>query len=54
VSQDALGHFLPALTFPLNTNDVPDVPSVDFDLDTPLADALLSGWSARNRGGEGS
>jgi hypothetical protein len=32
-----LGHLLPALTFPHNTRDVPDTPTVDFDLDRDLA-----------------
>ncbi|WP_435345345.1 hypothetical protein [Haloarchaeobius sp. HRN-SO-5] len=38
--QRLLGQLLPALTFPHNTRDVPDTPTVDFDLDRDLADDL--------------
>lgn len=38
--QRVLGQLLPALTFPHQTRDVPDAPSVDFDLDRRLVDDL--------------
>lgn len=46
------GHFLPALTFPLNTHDTPDVPSVDFTLDQEIAGSLLPDWPASTEGGD--
>ncbi|WP_440990807.1 hypothetical protein [Haloarchaeobius baliensis] len=39
-SQRVLGQLLPGLTLPHNTRDVPDTPSVDFDLDRGLRDDL--------------
>jgi len=38
--QYALGHLLPALLFPNNTMHRPDVPSVDFGLESDLLDSL--------------
>jgi len=48
------GHYLPALTFPLNTDDIPDVPSVDFKLDQDIAESLLYDDDESVDGGDGS
>lgn len=48
------GHYLPALTFPLNTNDIPDSPSVDFTVDQQLAEALLYETADDANGGDDS
>jgi hypothetical protein len=36
-----LGHYMPAMTLPLDTYDVANIPSVDLDLDVELADAIF-------------
>ncbi|WP_435320370.1 hypothetical protein [Haloarchaeobius sp. TZWSO28] len=48
--QRVLGHLLPALAFPHNTRDVPDTPTVDFDLDSALANQF--GGTANGGDGE--
>jgi hypothetical protein len=47
--QRVLGQLLPALTLPHNTRDVPDTPTVDFDVDRWLKDDLPG-----DEGGEGA